>query len=190
VDDVELSRRAALGGAVAAFISVMTAPAMAGRPPQPRTGDPRYAFTQRLCELVIPKTDTPGGAGTTAAEFVLLAIDKGMNGLDSTSLQSVRDSLRPAGNGDFLKLAAGEQTRLLQALDARAFTNSAAHARATSEIAWQRLKPAIIAGYYTSEIGASRELVYEPVPGPERGNFTLTANYRSRSNEGFGGALE
>jgi hypothetical protein len=51
------------------------------------------------------------------------------------------------------------------------------------------LKPAIIAGYYTSQIGASQELVYEPVPGPRRANFVLTAEYRSRSNEDFGGTL-
>jgi hypothetical protein len=42
-------------------------------------------------------------------------------------------------------------------------------------------KTAILAGYYTSEIGASKELVFDPVPG-SRENFTLTDEFRMPSN--------
>jgi len=178
-----------VGGAVAAFVSLMVADLPAVRAAQPRSRDPRHAFTERLCELVIPRTDTPGGAGAGVAEFVLLAIDHGMNDLDASSLELVRESLRTAGGREFLELGPRRQTQLLEVLDARAFARSAVAAPGTAEMAWQRLKPAIIAGYYTSEIGASRELVYEPVPGPRRANFVLTPEYRSRSNEDFGGAL-
>lgn len=190
-DDVltQLSRRAAVGGAVAAFVSLMLAEPAAVRAAQQRRQDPRYALTSRLCDLVIPPTDTPGAAQTPAAEFVLLAIDHGMNDLEARSLDLVRESLQSAAGGNFLDLAPARQRRLLEALDARAFARSPAAAPGTPEFAWQHLKPAIIAGYYTSEIGASRELVYEPVPGPERANFVLTADYRSRSNEDFGGSL-
>jgi hypothetical protein len=184
----QLSRRAALGGAAAAFVSLMLAQPTAARAAQQRR-DPRYAFTRRLCELVIPATDTPGAGQAAAAEFVLLAIDHGMNDLDARSLDLVRESLQSAPGGNFLDLAPARQSQLLEALDARAFARSPAVLRGTPEFAWQRLKPAIIAGYYTSEIGASRELVYEPVPGPDRANFVLTADYRSRSNEDFGGTL-
>lgn len=189
MNDVQLSRRAALGGAVATLISLMAARAGAAGTAQLRRDDPRYPFTDRLCDLVIPKTDTPGGAEAGAAVFVLMAIDAGMNGLDGGSLQAVRESLEAGGGTDFLKLAPAEQRRRLEALDTRAFAHSEANLPGPAQIAWQRLKPAIIAGYYTTEIGASQELVYEPVPGPERGNFRLTADYRSRSNEGFGGTL-
>jgi glucoside 3-dehydrogenase (cytochrome c) hitch-hiker subunit len=192
VDDdlpTQLSRRAAVGGAVAALVSLMLAEQAAARAAQQRRQDPRYAFISRLCDLVIPPTDTPGAAQTPAAEFVLLAIDHGMNDLDARSLDLVRESLQSAAGGNFLELAAARQGELLEALDARAFARSPSAAAGTPEIAWQHLKPAIIAGYYTSEIGASRELVYEPVPGPERANFVLTADYRSRSNEDFGGTL-
>ena len=189
MDDVQLSRRATLSGAVAAFISLMAARAGAAGAVQLRSDDPRYPFTERLCELVIPKTDTPGGAGAGAAVFVLLALDAGMNGLDGGSLRAVREALEASGGMDFLKLVPAQQTRLLEALDMRAFAHLGPNLPGLAETAWQRLKPAIIAGYYTTESGASQELVYEPVPGPERGNFTLSAGYRSRSNEGFGGTL-
>jgi len=58
----------------------------------------------------------------------------------------------------------------------------------TPAYAWRRIKAAIVAGYYTSEAGASHELVYEPVPG-HGGNITMDATYRARSNEGFGGRI-
>ena len=185
----QLSRRAAVGGAVAAFVSLMLAASATARATQQRRYDPRYALVSRLCDLVIPPTDTPGAAQTPAAEFVLLAIDHGMSNLEARSLDLVRESLQSAAGGDFLGLARTRQSELLAALDARAFARSPAPASGSPEFAWQHLKPAIIAGYYTSEIGASRELVYEPVPGPERANFVLTADYRSRSNEDFGGPL-
>jgi hypothetical protein len=184
-----LGRREALLGGVTALAALMIARFPAARAaPQPGQ-DPRYAFAEKLCDLVIPETDTPGGAKTGAAGFVLLAIDHGMNDLEENSLQTVRESLQKAGGADFLHLARAQQTRLLAALDARAFAHSASGSAGTAEESWRRLKPAIIAGYYTSEIGASQELVYEPVPGPKRMNFVLTPDYRSRSNEDFGGSL-
>ena len=42
-------------------------------------------------------------------------------------------------------------------------------------------KTAILAGYYTSEIGASKELVFDAVPG-SRENFALTDEFRMPSN--------
>ena len=76
---------------------------------------------------------------------------------------------------------------LLAALDAAAFA-SPEPAADSAEFAWRHLKAAIVAGYYTSEIGASQELVYEPVPGRFE-NIRLTPDFRSRSNDGFGGTL-
>jgi len=178
-----------MGGAVAALVGLMVARLPAVRAAQPPGRDPRYALVERLCDLVIPQTDTPGGAGTDAAQFVLLAIDHGMNGLDASSLELVSHALQAAAGGDFLNLPPMQQSRLLEALDARAFARAPTAVPGSPEMAWRSLKPALVAGYYTSEIGASRELVYEPVPGPERGNFVLTPDYRSRSNEDFGGTL-
>ena len=189
VAPIQLSRRSALGGAVGAMISLMVAGVATVRAAAPRSRDPRRALLERLCDLVIPETDTPGGGGAGAPDFVLLAIDHGMNGLDGGSLEVVSQSLLSAAGGDFLDLAPAEQSRLLEALDARAFAHPGSGSPEPAELAWERLKPAIIAGYYTSQIGASRELVYEPVPGPRRANFVLTADYRSRSNEDFGGTL-
>jgi hypothetical protein len=150
--------------------------------------DPRYPLADRLCDIVVPATATAGGHGVKAAQFVLFALDRHIGGLDGADLSRVHDSLNSSGHGRFLSLSVARQAKLLALLDSRAYA-SPAPAPGSGEWHWQRLKHAIIAGYYTSEIGASKELVYEAVPAVERSNFTLTADYRARSNEGFGGDL-
>jgi len=156
------------------------------------TADPRLPLVNRLCDLVVPTTATASGAAVGAGSFVLLAVDHQMSGLSPAALSLVHIHLDAAAGRPFLQLDAVQQVRVLTELDRAAFAappGDSAAAASTPEQAWRLLKPAIIAGYYTSEVGASRELVYEPVPETTRRNFTLTDNYRSRSNEGFGGDL-
>lgn len=192
--DSVMSRRDWLHGAAMALLAAAGAARLAVSPAD-ATGaldDPRLALVNRLCDLVVPATGTAGGAAAAAGRFVLLAVDHRMTGLSPAALSLVHIHLDAAGGRPFLRLAAVQQTRLLTELDNKAFAGppGAPDAGAsTPEQAWRLLKPAIIAGYYTSEIGASRELVYEPVPETTRVNFTLPADYRSRSNEGFGGDL-
>ena len=182
-----LSRRELLQGAAAVVLAAAAAPAATAATAR-ALGDPRFPVLERLCDLVIPPTATPGGKGAGAAEFVLLALDHHMDGLDDSTLQRVREHLDVVARRPFLELPREQQQQVLAALDVRAF-QSQAPAQGSPEQAWRLLKPAIVAGYKSSEIGASRELVFEPGPETARTNFTLTPDYRSRSNEGFGGSL-
>lgn len=190
--DSVISRRDWLRGSVVALLAAFDAlPAGAAALMNQGAPDPRLAFVNRLCDLVIPATQTAGGAAAGAGRFVLLAVDHEMSGLSRSALSLVHIHLDTLAGRPFLKLDASHQSRLLEELDRKAFSGppGAPAAAGTPELAWQLLKPAIVAGYYTSEIGASRELVYEPVPDTARRNFTLTPDYRSRSNEDFGGDL-
>ena len=181
-----LSRRDVLEGGVASFLALLAPEVLIVARARAAT-DPRKPLVDRLCDLVIPPTDTPGAAEVGAGSFVLLAIDHRVAGLDDTVLSRVSDALDAAAGGSFLQAAPARQAALLTELDQKAF---AQQPEAASPLqAWRALKPAIVAGYYTSEIGASRELVYEPVPDSERSNFKLTPDFRARSNEGFGGDL-
>lgn len=185
-----LSRRDALGAGMAALLGVLVDPywiATARAQAATLERDPRYAFADRLCDLAIPVTDTPGASAAGVAGFVLLVLDRGMGDLKAGMLDAVRRALDAAGGTEFLQLSAARQAQLLAALDARAYAGEKP-ASDSAEYAWRRIKAAIVAGYYTSEIGATQELVYEPVPGAFR-NFKLTADFRSRSNDGFGGTL-
>jgi hypothetical protein len=182
-----LNRRDVLGGGLASLVGLMLGAARLDAAPLARaTTDPRYGFADRVSELVIPATDTPGASEAKVAGFVLLALDHHMSGFAPILLDRVRDDLDAAALGSFLGSSRERQSQLLETLDAAAF--AAPPAPGSAAEAWRDLKSAIIAGYYTSQMGASRELVYEPVPGSDA-NIELTPDYRSRSNEGFGGTL-
>ena len=183
-----ITRRDLLGTGAAAFVAMVfggTAQAAQKRA-RDRRADPRYGLADRIADLVIPKTDTPGASEAGVANFLLMALDEKMGGMEPGQLDRVGSALDAAAGGAFLKLARDRQEVLLAALDARAFTGQPA--AGTAEADWPHLKAAILAGYYTSEIGASRELVFDPVPGT-RENITLTPAFRATSNPGFGGSL-
>ena len=148
--------------------------------------DPRFAFIDRVSELTIPTTDTPGASAAGVPVFVLFALDQRVSGLDPALLPTLSAQFDKSAGGSFLAISDAEQLRILTELDAAAFAGPAQPG--TPAFAWRRIKAAIIAGYYTSETGGSKELVYEPVPRVSR-NITLTPDYRARSNDGAGGQL-
>ena len=182
------TRRALLGSAGSLALVLAMRRAWTAEAQQQASVDPRYALADRLCDLVIPSTDTPGGAAVHAATFVLLALDHHLNDLDSATFERVRAELQRVSGGKFLGSSAAQQSQWLAQFDARAFALRNPPDD-SAEKAWLTLKPALVAGYYSTEAGASVELVYEPVPDSERKNFTLTSDYRARSNQGFGGSL-
>jgi len=181
-----LSRRDVLGGGVASFLALLAPDVIVAAQARAAT-DSRTPMVDRLCDLVIPQTDTPGAAAAGAGAFVLLAVDHGVSGLDAAVLSRIATALDAAAGGSFLQAAPARQESLLVELDQKAFSQQPA--AGSAEQTWRALKPAIVAAYYTTEVGASRELVFEPVPDSTRSNFKLTPEYRARSNEGFGGGF-
>ncbi|SLK12790.1 Gluconate 2-dehydrogenase subunit 3 [Novosphingobium mathurense] len=99
-------------------------------------------------------------------------------------LTEVGDWLDDVGGRRFLSQTTDKQTECLIKLDKSAFQDDSLPKKA-GERAWSEIKPLIVASYYSSEVGASKELVYDPVPGKFE-NITLTDDYRAQSNEGHG----
>ena len=187
---IEINRRQALGVGAAALAGLLVDAAWFAEARAQHTvlkSDPRYALADRLSDLTIPATDTPGASAAGVAAFVLLVLDKGMSDLNAGMLESVKVALNTSAGGEFLRLPAERQVTLLAALDQRAYAGERPP-RESAEFAWRRIKAAIVAGYYTREIGAAKELVYEPVPGGFK-SFKLTADFRVRSNDALGGVL-
>ena len=180
-----------LKGGVGALVALMLEASNSVRADAPAIAavrkDPRYAFADRISDLVIPTSDTPGASAAHVADFLLLAVDHRMSDIKPEMLQQVGETLDGAAKGKFMRLPRARQMQLLAKLDKDAFASREAPSGSLA-YSWRRVKTAIIAGYYTSEIGASKELIYEPVPGQFK-NITLTPSFRNRSNEGFGGDL-
>jgi len=74
-------------------------------------------------------------------------------------LDWLEDELDRRGGGDFPAARPAVQEAALRGLDTDAFADSA------GGHPWRTIKALILTGYYTSEIGGSKELNYELVPG-------------------------
>ncbi|WP_300117381.1 gluconate 2-dehydrogenase subunit 3 family protein [Sphingobium sp.] len=146
----------------------------------------------RLSDLVIPATDTPGAVAVGVPTFVELAL---LHGLDETAppvsgpvrmanyrggfpvLEQVARDLDRKVSGSFLHIMADRQHDVLADYDAEAFGGE------RQDHPWKKIKALILTGYYTSEVGASRELQYELVPGRWEPDLPLPPNNRSWSSD-------
>lgn len=180
----------ALGLPAAAAGTLRLAP---GETPTPT----EMAVLRRVCQIVIPATDTPGAAEVGAPAFVALALAHGLEGSRlPMAAPPAGAPLRPDGSlrhltwlvaeltrrggGTFLSLPAAQQVALVTALDAEAFPPGPPPAVPAP---WATLKALILDGYYGSEAGASQELQYNLVPGRWDPDIALEPGARAFSSD-------
>jgi hypothetical protein len=118
------------------------------------TADQQRAIAT-LAELIIPATDTPGAIDAGVPEFIELmlsdwytpeerqAVVDGMQALDARSTALSGQLFTDAGSG--------QQHDLLAEIEDTGF--------------FEMIKSLTVYGYYTSEVGARAELLFNPAPG-------------------------
>ena len=141
--------------------------------------DRQQVLMRHVSQLVLPRTQTPGAGEAGVGDFVILALAHGLDGSRGADvgaalpnvtryrradgslrmLQWLENELDERGRGDFLARSSSERLKALTKLDAEAF------AEGVEGHPWKAIKGLILTGYYTSEIGGSKELQYELVPG-------------------------
>jgi len=174
IDRREALRRAALllGGALAApTVAGVLAGCQAARVPDgawaPRALTRAQAeLVAAMAEHILPETDTPGARAAGVHRFIdamlaescpPLERERFLAGLAEVDARAGRTSGHP-----FLQCAPADQRALLEVLDREAFAST----RDEPAVPFFRtLKDLTLLGYYTSEIGATRELHHAPVPG-------------------------
>jgi len=159
--------------------------------------DRQRKLIEAVSQLVIPATDTPGAGDIGVGDFVILALAHGLEGsrLPASSaaapspgayrrpdgsllhLDWLEDDLDRRARGDFLAVLPAAREAALRALDTEAFADSAAGHP------WRTIKALILTGYYTSEIGGSKELNYELVPGRWDPDLPLKQGDRAYSSD-------
>ena len=177
------SRRDLIGAAalLAAAVGVPAATVMLSvRDATDTPSDRQREVIGAVSEHVLPTTDTRGAGQTGTGDFVILALAHGLDGTRAPAasaelsfagadhrrpdgslryLDWLEQALDRAAQGDWLGKLPAARAKILTALDAAAFAQGAdAHP-------WRKLKGLILTGYYTSQIGGSRELNYELTPG-------------------------
>jgi hypothetical protein len=160
IDRREALRRAALllGGALSApaIAGVLAGcQARAAREGEwtPRALTPEQAeLVAAIAEHIIPETDTPGARAVGVHRFIDAMLAESFSADERRPfLAGLRDLEARA----FLRQSPERQRALLEEMDRAATPGSF----------FRTMKELTLLGYYTSEIGATRELRHEPVPG-------------------------
>jgi hypothetical protein len=113
-----------------------------------------------IVETIIPETDTPGAKAARVHVFVDLVLE---HCIPAAEQQAVRKTLDEIGD-DFITGSPAEREAQLRRMDAKVFG---------------LLRELTLVGFFTSEIGATRALAYDAVPGEYRGCIDLGPDQRT-----------
>lgn len=113
------------------------------------------AILERMADLIIPRTDTPGAIDAGVPAFIELMVSdcyaKPAQAVFATGLTTLeRDG--------FLSLPADRQTAALQQIEAES-------QKSKTPTFWLMAKELTLLGYYTSEPGIKASFDYQPIPG-------------------------
>jgi len=135
------------------------------------------ALLDEVAETILPRTDTPGAKDAQVGAFMTVFVTDCYTAEDQAAFRAGLVELERRAGGRFLDLAPAARTQLLAALDAEA-AGQAARAWVSSNgsgsggVHWfTMIKQLTIFSFFTSEVGATQVLRYEPVPGFYDGNL-------------------
>jgi len=169
-----------LGGAIpAAQLGLLESVlAATGAEAKPRFLNPdQLAMVERIVDLVIPETDTPGAvsAGTHRFIDVMLAEWASSDTQQEfvAGFESIDQRATELGIESFLGGSAEQQVEVLRVLDREAFADGA------PDTFFRRLKKLVLFTYFSSEPGATQALRFDPFPGDYQPCVPLKDNDRA-----------
>jgi hypothetical protein len=172
-DSKMLTRRTAirnavllLGGAIPAAQLGLLESTLAATPVEskPRFLSPeQLVMVERIADLVIPETDTPGAVSAGAHRFIDLLLAEWASSDTQqqfvAGLADIEQRATDVGMPGFLGGSADQQVAIVQLLDREAFAEGA------PETFFRRLKKLVLFSYFSSEPGATQALRFDRVPG-------------------------
>jgi hypothetical protein len=139
---------------------------------------------KQICAIVIPKTDTLGAAEVDTHGFIDNQLfhchTKPEQEKAQAVLSLINHTAAESGTTPFIKLSADQQFQLLTELD-----RGELRFNQTQRLAFKELKQLICFGYYTSEVGATQELRYDPIPGGFKGSIPYKSSESSWATRGL-----
>jgi len=167
IDRREALRRAALmlGGVISAPVIAGVLAGCQGRRHSGALSSEQLELVATIADHILPETDTPGARAVGVHQFVDAMLAEGYAGPDRArfiaGLADVDARARAACGRPFLECAREQQRTVLDHLDRETFARPARSAPPF----FRMFKELTLVGYYTSEVGATRELRHAPVPG-------------------------
>jgi hypothetical protein len=133
-----------------------------------------------IAEHILPETDTPGAKSAGVHRFIDTMLAEYYSPAARThfvdGLKDVDARAQRAGAKSFTRARPEQQVAILTELDGEAYRQGARPASKGPEAVpfFRTMKELTLLGYYTSEVGATKELQYNPVPGRFEGCVPLS----------------
>jgi hypothetical protein len=146
-----------------------------------------------MSEIIIPETDTPGAKGAKVNEFIDVILTEWATDEDRShfleGLANVDKQSNELFGKDFVDASAVQQLTLMRAMDEAIGMGPARPARHGNTVPerdtqlrgnfFTVFKGITLHGYYTSEIGFTRELKLEIIPGAQHGCAPVSAEKKA-----------
>lgn len=127
------------------------------------------ATLSAACETILPATDTPGAIGAGAPQFIDRWLAEYLAAPDAERLcEGLADldaRAKALGAASFAELSPLQRATVANAVEAEA--------QARRPHYWSALRDLTTTAYFSSEVGATRALRYDPVPGAYHGCVPL-----------------
>lgn len=125
-----------------------------------------------IAGIIIPETDTPGAIEVGVPSFIDRMLKEVYPAEDQQSfaegLVAFNEEARNEHGKDFLNLSSSRQTDFVKKVHARAVESDS-----PTRPFILTMKELTMLGFFTSEVGATKVLQYDPVPGSYRGCVPL-----------------
>jgi len=120
-----------------------------------------------IAERIIPKTDTPGAKDAGVAGFIDNALNLNILGEKRTALLSGLGQFTKMATDkfgkSFIDMSGEEMDTVIKAVAADGASGDSVNP------VFKQLKELVVAGFFSSEVGAKGTLEYDPIPGEYKG---------------------
>ncbi len=130
------------------------------------------SFLDEVAETIIPKTNTPGAKEAETGKFIALYATNCYNDTEQKILLDGIIKLNEASNSkyskDFLEITGTEKQEILTIIDGEAKKYNELMGQDAIHY-FTLIKQLTLLGFFTSELGATQVLRYNPIPGKYEG---------------------
>ena len=153
-----------------------------GQAPVPQAGADftaeDIALLDEIAESIIPRTDTPGAKDAEVGAFMARFVTDCYSAEDQAAFRAGLVDLDKHASGSFMSLSPADRLQLLTRLDreagerARRAWVAADGSGSGSGVHWfTMIKQLVLFSFFTSQVGATEVLRYDPVPGGYEGDL-------------------
>jgi gluconate 2-dehydrogenase gamma chain len=181
----KMNRRAMLLGAVvllggAAALTRFTRKSMGGSEEGSGMSAEQFALLEQVTEIMIPATDTPGAIGAGVPDFIRHMLVAWASPMSRTEISSVLEDIEKQAwakfGAAFVELPPERRHEVIREFDIDRVGKQ--------DPAYSKFKHLVLLGYYHSEVGSTRELRFELVPGAWRACVPFTEIGRATAVDG------